>query len=102
MVPFLAQGAAVAIEDGMVLARCLEASPDDPAAALASYERARRERATRLVRAAAAQIDRLHGRTAMADQAAAKTHMTRSFQGERIEELYAWLYGYDALTVPLQ
>ena len=42
MLPFMGQGAATAIEDGMVLARALAAFP--PAEALARYEAARRER----------------------------------------------------------
>jgi salicylate hydroxylase len=42
MLPFLGQGAATAIEDGMVLARCLAGfAPDE---ALARYVAARRER----------------------------------------------------------
>jgi salicylate hydroxylase len=42
MLPTLAQGAAMAIEDGYVLARCL-AEQDDVDAALRSYEEARRD-----------------------------------------------------------
>jgi len=46
--PVLGQGANMALEDGMVLARCLEAS-DDVTEALQRYERARLERTTRIV-----------------------------------------------------
>jgi salicylate hydroxylase len=45
MLPFLGQGAAMAVEDGMVLARAL-ADSDDVERALARYEAARYERAT--------------------------------------------------------
>ena len=48
MFPFFAQGAAQAIEDGAVLARCLAADPADPAAALRNYESLRIPRTTRL------------------------------------------------------
>ena len=48
MMPTLAQGAAIAIEDGYVLARCLDAGRADPAAALLSYEAERRPRAARV------------------------------------------------------
>ncbi len=41
MTPFYGMGANLAIEDGYILARCLEACPDDPAEGLARYERAR-------------------------------------------------------------
>jgi salicylate hydroxylase len=52
MLPFLAQGAAMAIEDAAVLAGCLARAPDDPAAAMRRYERARRWRTARVQRAA--------------------------------------------------
>ena len=48
MFPFFAQGAAQAIEDAAVLARCLAAAPSDPAAALARYQELRIPRTTRL------------------------------------------------------
>ena len=53
MLPFMAQGAVMAIEDGLVLARCLARDGiADPAAAFCQYERERVERANRCVRAA--------------------------------------------------
>jgi salicylate hydroxylase len=48
MFPFFGQGAAQAIEDAAVLARCLAADPADPAAALRRYESLRIPRTTRL------------------------------------------------------
>jgi salicylate hydroxylase len=48
MFPFFAQGAAQAIEDAAVLARCLADDPDDPARALRRYESIRIPRTTRL------------------------------------------------------
>lgn len=47
MVPFMAQGACMAIEDGVVLARAIDANPD-VRSALAAYEAARRERTARV------------------------------------------------------
>src|SRR4029077_16955293 len=52
MLPFLAQGAAMAIEDAAVLARELSRSPVDPAGALRRYEQARKRRTARIQRAA--------------------------------------------------
>ena len=49
MLPYLGQGACQAIEDGVVLAAALATEPDDPAAALALYERSRRPRASQVV-----------------------------------------------------
>lgn len=51
MPPFLAQGAAMAIEDAAVLAECF-ARESDIAAALRSYEAARQPRTTRVCKAA--------------------------------------------------
>lgn len=51
MVPFMAQGATMAIEDGVVLALALkDASPADVPAALARYEGARLERTAKVQR----------------------------------------------------
>ena len=52
MLPYLAQGAAMAIEDAAVLAQCLAQSPDDAPAALRSYENKRQKRTARAQRAA--------------------------------------------------
>ena len=41
MLPYLAQGAAMAIEDAAVAAQCLAQTPNDPAAAFRSYWRSR-------------------------------------------------------------
>lgn len=48
MVPFLAQGAGMAIEDAAILARCLGADRDDPVRGLRRYEDLRRDRTARV------------------------------------------------------
>ncbi len=65
MVPFLAQGAAMAIEDAAVLAASLYGASDIPAA-LSAYEAARKPRVTRLWRAAQQTGDTYHYGAAMA------------------------------------
>lgn len=60
MLPFLAQGAAMAIEDGFVLAREVAASPDDIPAALQRYEAVRRPRTTDVQLAARTQANIFH------------------------------------------
>jgi salicylate hydroxylase len=52
MLPYLAQGAGMAIEDAVVLARELARSPDDRPAALRRYESARAPRTARVQHAA--------------------------------------------------
>ena len=63
--PMLAQGANMAIEDGMVLARCI-AAYDDAETALARYDAARVERTAKLVRGANEMAKRFHN-PALAD-----------------------------------
>ena len=53
--PSTAQGASMAIEDGIILAQCLRDIPDIPDA-LTVYEHLRRDRVERVVKAGAAQI----------------------------------------------
>lgn len=52
VLPYLAQGAGLAIEDATAIARCLAATPHDPAQAFSAYETERRTRAARLQQAA--------------------------------------------------
>jgi 2-polyprenyl-6-methoxyphenol hydroxylase-like FAD-dependent oxidoreductase len=44
----MAQGAATAMEDAVVLSRCIEETPADIGAAFARFEAARRERTARI------------------------------------------------------
>ncbi|MFF4054725.1 FAD-dependent monooxygenase [Streptomyces sp. NPDC001668] len=60
MFPFFAQGAAQAVEDAAVLARCLADAPDDPEQALHRYESARLARTTRLQQVSHARRDVNH------------------------------------------
>lgn len=48
MLPYLAQGACMALEDGYVVAEAISAGSTDMVAALAAYEQARRERTARV------------------------------------------------------
>jgi salicylate hydroxylase len=57
MLPFLAQGGAMAMEDGFVLAECLQRAADDVPGALARYETLRRERATQVQLGSRARAD---------------------------------------------
>jgi salicylate hydroxylase len=97
--PFLAQGAVMAIEDGYVLARALDEIAD-PADALVRYEAARRERANRMVRGSAENAHRFHNASlARAEEAAA--YVDREWAEDKVRERYEWLFRYDATRVPI-
>ncbi|VCU69269.1 6-hydroxynicotinate 3-monooxygenase precursor [Pigmentiphaga humi] len=77
MLPFMAQGAAMGLEDAVVLSRCLAGQRGDMPGALLRYERARLERTARIQRG--------------------------SLQNDwlRADTNADWVYGFDAWTEPL-
>jgi salicylate hydroxylase len=97
-IPFLGQGANMAIEDGLVLARCIAADPDDPVRALARFEAARRERTTAIVRRSADMIDTFHN-DALSDPAAATKYVDSQWNADKIRTRFDWIYQYDATGV---
>jgi len=90
MLPFLAQGGAMAIEDAAVLARCLTRD-EDISRALRSYEQARHSRVARVQREARRNSWRYHlsGSLGMARNAVLGT-----MGGERLLRRYDWLYDW--------
>ena len=77
MMPYMASGAAMAMEDAAVLARCL-VQADDHAAAFALYQTSRMSRVTKVQRISA----------------------ENSFLRHPTDP--TWVFGYDAVTVPLE
>jgi salicylate hydroxylase len=95
--PMLAQGANMAIEDGLVLARCL-AADDNVEIALARYDAARVERTGKLVRGANEMAKRFHN-PALADARGAKAYVDAQWNEDTVKQRYDWIFEYDATRV---
>jgi salicylate hydroxylase len=91
--PYLAQGAAMAIEDGAVITRAL-AQESDIAAALDLYQRNRVDRTSRIVQQSTANRGLFHIR----DKEVMREAFAKRDEGA---DRNKWLYSYNALTVPL-
>jgi salicylate hydroxylase len=89
MLPFLAQGAAMAIEDAAVLASELARSPGNRDAALRHYEAARRPRTARVQRAARRNDFNYHLRWPAAP---VRDAGLRALGGQRLLAQYDWIY----------
>jgi salicylate hydroxylase len=91
MLPFLAQGAGMAIEDAAVLAAMLGRYRDDPADALRGFEGARWHRVAR-VQQVSRQQGRLYGLTG--PEAVVRNVGMRLKGGEKLRDRYDWLYSW--------
>ncbi len=98
MLPFLGQGANMAIEDGYVLGRCIEQWANDPVTALRVYETARRERTTDVVRRSGNMAATFHNE-ALVDARAGAAYISQQWDPERIRHRYDSIYLYDATSV---
>jgi len=100
MLPFMAQGAAQAIEDGATLAACLtQIGADGIPAALARYEALRLPRATRVQEMSRANKTRYHLPDGPEQQA---RDASLAVRGDRTVPVIGWLYAHDASALPLQ
>jgi salicylate hydroxylase len=98
--PFLAQGAAMAMEDGYMLARAMALCPTDAAQGFARYEAVRKERTARVVEGSAANTKRFHN-PALAHAQGAAEYVEREWNEARVKERYEWLFKYDIDAVAL-
>jgi salicylate hydroxylase len=100
MLPFLAQGAVMALEDALMIGRALEEYPDDYSEALSRYQAARIGRTTKVVNGAAENTGRFHN-PVLADPKGAQAYVDHEFEPERVAERYEWLFRYDATSEPI-
>ena len=91
MLPFLAQGAAMAIEDGAVLANCID-NFDEVEEALKYFEKIRKPRTSYVQSAARRNAKVLH----LSGLAAILRNLVMGYIGNKI---FKKLYSYDALSI---
>jgi salicylate hydroxylase len=97
--PFLAQGANMAIEDAAVMARCL--ALDEPTEhALARFEKMRWQRTAYIVNRSRENAQRFHN-PQLSDPAKAVDYVSSEWEPEKVRRRYDWLFEYDPLKVPL-
>ena len=99
MLPFLGQGANMALEDAMVLSRCLD-EYSDVEAALKRYELARKARADRVVQMSSEQGKRVRT-PILADPQEAARYVETQWSPQSVRTWYDWIFDYDALTTPI-
>ena len=92
--PYMAQGGAMAIEDGAVIARALQQEAEI-GAALDLYQRNRLARTARIVNESSANREMFH---LPSEAALREAFAQRDMNAERT----AWLFSYDPLTVELR
>ena len=91
ILPYLAQGGAMAIEDAVELADAVATAPDDPASVFPAFARKRKARVERVQAASIA-----NGRAYHLDGIAAAVRNTtlRTVPGQLLMRRYDWIYGY--------
>ena len=91
MLPFVAQGAAMAIEDAWTLAACVARNPDDITVAFRTYERTRMPRTAKVARAAAS-TGTIYGLPRpLAD---IRNVVMQAMGDERLRARYDWIYAW--------
>ena len=97
--PYLGQGGNLAMEDGLILARCLEKYAADPRAGLLVYENERRQRAADIVRQSSGQAKLVRSKR-LGDPDAAH-YVEETWAPRNVGARYDWIFDYDASRVEL-
>lgn len=92
--PFLAQGANMALEDAWVLAHCL-ATHDEPQAAFGAYQQARAARCARIVEASSRNARAYHLHSPWRDAAHAALRLGGHLAPDAPLRRFDWLYRHD-------
>jgi len=97
--PFLAQGANMAIEDAAVMARCLSLQ-DTALEAFAQFESLRWQRTADIVNRSSDNAKRFHN-PQLSDADKAVDYVSAEWEPEKVRRRYDWLFEYDALKLAL-
>jgi salicylate hydroxylase len=98
--PFLGQGGVMSIEDGYVVAACLDKYFTEPGVAFARYEEIRKDRTSMVVRKASEnKASAFEPR--LADKDLIAVEVAREWQQVRLRERMDWLYNYDATAIAI-
>jgi salicylate hydroxylase len=96
MLPYIGQGACMAIEDGYILAAAIVQMPDDLGGALAHYERLRMPRTRRAVLGARARGEEMHLVSPWAQlKRNVKMALHHRLGGDKTGIQLGWFYDYD-------
>jgi salicylate hydroxylase len=98
--PFLGQGAVMAIEDAYVVAACLEKYFSDPMTGFARYEEIRKDRTAMVVRKSLENRNQAFS-PALANNDEIADCVAREWQQLRRRERLDWLYAYDATSAEI-
>ena len=96
--PFLAQGANMALEDAAVMARCL-AAHSQVSEAFVQFESLRWQRTADIVNRSSDNALRFHN-PQLSDDAKAVSYVSSEWAPEKVRTRYDWLFEYDALQIP--
>ena len=98
--PFLGQGGVMSIEDGYVVAACLDKYFGEPEVAFARYEDIRKDRTSMVVRKAS-ENKKSAFEPRLADKELVAVEVAREWQQVRLRERMDWLYSYDATAIAI-
>ncbi|EBA16276.1 salicylate hydroxylase [Roseobacter sp. SK209-2-6] len=93
--PFMAQGANLALEDAWVLGQCIKASPSDIPAALACYQACRKDRAEKVVDAATSNAWKYHLRPPLNWPAHQILRTAGRLAPARMVQQFDWIYRHN-------
>jgi len=98
--PFLGQGGVMSIEDGYVLAACLDKYFEAPSTAFARYEDIRRDRTATVVRKASENRESVFAPN-LANKELVAEEVAKEWRQVRLRERMDWLYNYDATAIAI-